>query len=105
MKKIIMAIIMVLIAGYCVYSGYLMFNNYRLVNAEGQRVVLAYNKSSLRNHPYILKAYERVLIREGIPFEKVEVHTLMKLDVKKMLQNTPAIIFPDGLVKHMPEDS
>jgi len=32
------------------------------------------------------------------------VHTLMKLDVKKMLQNTPAIIFPDGLVQHMPEE-
>lgn len=104
MKKIIIAIIIVLIAGYCIYSGYLMFSNYRLVNGEGQRVVLAYNKSSLRNHSYILKAYERVLIKEKIPFEKVEVHTLMKLDVKKMLQNTPAIIFPDGLVQHMPEE-
>ncbi len=104
MRKIIISIIIVLITGYCVYSGYLMLDNHRLVNAKNQRVVLAYNKSSLRNHSYILKAYERALIKENISFEKVEVHTLMKLDVKKMLGNTPAIIFPDGLVQHMPEE-
>ncbi len=104
MKKIVIAVLIVLIAGYCAYSGYLMFRNNRLVNTEGQRVVLAYNKSSLRNHSNILKAYERVLIKENISFKKVEVHTLMKLDVKKMLRNTPAIIFPDGLVQHMPEE-
>jgi len=104
MKKISISILIMMIAGYCLYCGYLMYRNYQLQNSKDQRILLVYNKSSLRNSAYILKAYESVLIEEGIPFEKVEVHLLMKLSAKKIARNSSAIIFPDGLVQHIPEE-
>ncbi len=104
MKKIFVSILILLISGYCLYSGYLMYKNHQLLNSGNQRILLAYNKSSLHNSAHILKAYESVLIEEGIPFEKVEVHLLMKLSAKKIARNNSAVIFPDGLVQHMPEE-
>ena len=104
MRKISLSIFVMMIAGYCLYCGYLMYQNHQLLNSKDQRILLAYNKSSLPNSAYILKAYESVLAEEGIPFEKVEIHLLMKLAAKKIAQNNTAIIFPDGVVQHIPEE-
>jgi hypothetical protein len=104
MRKIFITILILLIAGYCLYSGYLMYRNHQLLNSKNQRILLAYNKSSLGNSAYILKAYESVLTEEGIPFEKVEVHLLMKLAANKIARNNSTVIFPDGLVQHVPEE-
>jgi hypothetical protein len=104
MKKIFITIVISLIAVYFLYSIYLFYSSSIRPSSQEQRILLAYNKSCLGDYSYVLKAYESVLAEEGIPFDKVEIHLLMKLSPEEIARNNKAIIFPDGVTQYIPQE-
>jgi hypothetical protein len=105
MKKLILSVVILIVLGYGSYSLYLIYQDQSLANSPEQKVLIAYNKAYLKNTGYILEAYKSVLTEEGVPWEAVEISKLTTTEVKKLVRTKPVVIFPDGLLQSMPEQS
>ena len=105
MKKSIIAAVVLIVLGYCSYSLYLVYRDYNLVNSPEQKVLIAYNKAYLKSAAGILDAYKSVLTEEGVSWEAVEISSLTTMAAKKLVRTKPVIIFPDGLLQNMPEET
>ena len=97
MKKIIIIIAAIVIAGYAVYSFYLIYSENIPVKVDEYRVLIVYNKADQYKASYKIDAYQSVLTEEGVPWESAEIVKLIKTPAKQMAKNIPAIIFPDFL--------
>ena len=103
MKKLIFSAVILIVLGYGSYSFYLVFRDYNLANSSEQKVLIAYNKTYLKNAGYVLEAYKSVLTEEGVPWEAIEISNLTTTDAKKLVRAKPVVIFPDGLLQSMPD--
>ena len=105
MKKWFLIIAAFVIAGYAAYGLHLIYSENLPINADKYRVLIVFNRADQRKAPYDIDAYQSVLTEEGVPWEAVEIVKLIKTPVKQMAKNVPAIIFPDFLLQHMPEET
>ncbi len=105
MKRIFVAVIILIILGCLSYGAYLVYRDYNLVSSSDQRVLIAYNKAYLKKAGYILDAYKSVLTEEGISWEAVEISSLITTTAKKLVRTKPVVIFPDGLLQSVPEQT
>jgi len=94
-----------IIAAYIAYSIYLIYSENLPLKVDGYKVLIVYNKADQYKASYDIDAYQSVLTEEGVPWQSVEIFKLIKTPVEKTSKNIPAIIFPDRLLQHMPEES
>jgi hypothetical protein len=105
MKKLIIVFLVLIILGYGSYSLYLVYQDYNFANSPEQKVLIAYNKAYLKNAGSVLDAYKSMLTEEGVSWEAVEISSLVTTSAKKLVKTKPVIIFPDGLLQSMPEQT
>ena len=105
MKKPIIATVILIVLGYCSYSLYLVYRDYNLANSPEQKVLIVYNKAYLKSAVGVLDAYKSVLTEEGVSWEAVEISSLTLTAANKLVKTKPIIIFPDGLLQNMPEET
>lgn len=105
MKKLIIVVLAIIILGFGSYSLYLVYQAYNLANSPEQKVLIAYNKAYLKTSGGVLDAYKSVLTEEGVSWEAVEISSLVTTAAKKLVKSKPVIIFPDGLLQSMPEQT
>lgn len=105
MKKLIILCLVVFMLICGSYSLYRVYRDYHLVNSSELKVLIAYNKAYLRTSGSILDAYKSVLTEEGVPWEAVEISSLVTSAAKKLVKTKPVIIFPDGLLQSAPEQT
>jgi len=103
MKRSIVGLLVLMILGCVSYSFYLIFQNYTLARSPEQKVIIAYNSAYMKDAGFIMDAYKSVLEEEGVPYEATDITNLITTPAKVLSQTKPGIIFPDGLVKSMPE--
>lgn len=62
------------------------------------KIFLAINSRRVnKDNEFIRNAYVSVLEEEGVPHQVIDIYRLMRLDPEKVLNSTPAIVFPDFL--------
>jgi hypothetical protein len=105
MRKLIITIVALMIIGFGSYSLYLIYQDYNLANSPEQKVLIAYNKAYLKSAGDVLDAYKSVLTEEGVSWEAVEISSLTTTTAKKLVRTKPVVIFPDGLLQSMPEQT
>lgn len=105
MKKSTIIILALVIAGYAFYSFYLVYREYLPLKVDDYRVLIIYNRADQHKTSYDIDSYLSVLTEEGVPCESAEIAKLIKTPAKQMAKNVPAIIFPDSLLQHIPEES
>lgn len=93
------------IAGYVAYSLYLIYSESLRFVPDQYQVLIVYNKADRHRAPYDVDAYLSVLTEEGVPGASVDVLKLIKTPAKQIVKNIPAIILPDAMIQHMPEES
>ena len=105
MKRLVITALVCIIFAYGSYSLYLVYRDYNLVNSPKQKVLIVYNKAYLKSAGGVLDAYKSVLTEEGVSWEAVEISSLTLTSAKKLVITKPVIIFPDGLLQRMPEET
>jgi len=105
MRRPIIAVIVLIVLSYGSYSFYLVYRDYNLVNSSEQKVLIAYNKAYPKIAGGVFDAYKSVLTEEGVPWEAVEISSLTLTSAKKLSRTKPVIIFPDGLLQRIPEET
>ena len=70
--------------------------------SDKMRILVAYNPKYMEQYGHILAAYASVLEEEGVAFETIDQHLLLAVDPTSLVEEVPAVIFPDGLCQRMP---
>lgn len=67
------------------------------------KVLLIYEKKEKKDQ--ILNAYQSVLSEEGVSYEVMSASELYSRSPNQVAQQSPVIIFPDGVAAHMPDNA
>lgn len=68
------------------------------------KVLLVFTPSLAKEEQITLRAYRSVLEEEGFPYQEIGAPALLSMGPEAVSRSKPAIIFPDGAAKHIPEE-
>ncbi|MCP4606606.1 MAG: polysaccharide deacetylase family protein [Proteobacteria bacterium] len=83
---------------------YFSSDTLKSVDIQSYSVLVIFNPSEVEQKGYILNGYASILDEEGIPFEMVTGASLLASEAKLVARAHPALIFPDGVSRHLPDD-
>ncbi len=102
MKKMAVAVSVLLLTVFVFYVFNRVYQNVRLSQSREIEVLIAYDNSSLSKNKYVLRAYESLLEEEGIPYETIDAASLFSLHTEDIVKSKPVIIFPDSVAQALP---